>query len=50
MSNPLDDANSDGIWTGSITVAKDGSTVNYKVVTTDALFGYTTVNDSSGDA
>lgn len=50
ISNPLDDADSDGIWTGSITVAKDGSTVNYKVVTTDALSGYSTANDSSGDA
>ena len=50
ISNPLDDSNSDGIWTGSITVAKDGSTVNYKVVTTDSTSGYTTAIDSSGDA
>ena len=41
---------SDGTWTGDLTLAKDGSTVHYKLVTTDATFGYTTVNDSSGDA
>ena len=28
--------------------AKDGSTVQYKLVTTDATSGYTTANDSSG--
>ena len=50
ISNPLADADSDGIWTGSLTIAKDGSTVQYKVVTTDATSGYTTANDSSGDA
>lgn len=50
ISNPLADADSDGIWTGSLTIAKDGSTVQYKVVTTDASSGYTTANDSSGDA
>ena len=50
ISNPLADTNSDGIWTGSITVAKDGSTVQYKVVTTDVTSGYATANDSSADA
>lgn len=50
ISNPLTDADDDGIWTGSITVAKDGSTVQYKVVTTDATSGYATANDSSGNA
>ena len=50
ISNPLDDTDADGIWTGSITVAKDGSTVQYKVVTTDVTSGYATANDSSGDA
>lgn len=50
ISNPLDDTDADGIWTGSITVAKDGSTVQYKVVTTDVTSGYATANDSSADA
>ena len=49
ISNPLTDGDSDGIWTGDVTVAKDGSTVQYKLVTTDATSGYTTANDSSGD-
>jgi hypothetical protein len=50
ISNPLDDTDADGIWTGSITVAKDGSTVQYKVVTTDVTSGYASANDSSADA
>jgi hypothetical protein len=49
ISNPLADGDSDGIWTGDVTVTKDGSTVQYKLVTTDATSGYTTANDSSGD-
>jgi hypothetical protein len=50
ISNPLTDGDSDGIWTGDLTVAKDDSTVQYKLVTTDASSGYTTANDSSGDS
>lgn len=50
ISNPLADGDSDGIWTGDVTVTKDGSTVQYKLVTTDATSGYTTANDSSGDS
>ena len=50
ISNPLTDGDSDGTWTGDVTVAKDGSTVQYKLVTTDAISGYTTANDSSGDS
>ena len=50
ISNPLTDGNSDGTWTGDLTLAKDGSTVQYKLVTTDATSGYTTANDSSGDS
>ena len=50
ISNPLADGDSDGIWTGDVTLTKDGSTVQYKLVTTDATSGYTTANDSSGDA
>ncbi len=49
ISNPLTDGNSDGIWTGDLTLAKDGSTVQYKLVTTDVTSGYTTANDSSGN-
>ena len=50
ISNPLTDGDSDGTWTGDLTLAKDGSTVQYKLVTTDATTGYTTANDSSGDS
>ena len=50
ISNPLDDGDSDGIWTGDLTVTKDDSTVQYKLVTTDSSSGYTTANDSSGDS
>ena len=50
ISNPLTDGDSDGTWTGDLTLAKDGSTVQYKLVTTDATSGYTTANDSSGDS
>ena len=50
ISNPLADGDNDGIWTGDVTVTKDGSTVQYKLVTTDATSGYTTANDSSGDS
>lgn len=50
ISNPLDDTDADGIWTGSLTIAKDGSTVQYKVVTTDVTSGYAIANDSSADA
>ena len=50
VSNPLTDGDSDGTWTGDVTLAKDGSTVQYKLVTTDATSGYTTANDSSGDS
>ena len=49
LSNPLTDGDGDGIWTGDVTVAKDGSTVQYKLATTDAGSGYTTANESSGD-
>lgn len=49
ISDPLADGDSDGIWTGDVTVTKDGSNVQYKLVTTDATSGYTTANDSSGD-
>lgn len=49
ISDPLADGDSDGIWTGDVTVTKDGSTVQYKLVTTDATSGYATANDSSGD-
>ena len=50
ISNPLTDGDSDGTWTGDVTVAKDGSTVQYQLVTTDVTSGYTTANDSSGDS
>ena len=50
ISNPLTDGDSDGTWTGDLTLAKDGSTVQYKLVTTDVTSGYTTANDSSGNS
>lgn len=50
ISNPFTDGDSDGIWTGDVTVAKDGSTVQYQLVTTDVTSGYTNANDSSGDS
>ena len=50
LSNPLTDGDGDGIWTGDVTVAKDGSTVQYKLVTTDVTSGYTSANASSGDS
>ena len=50
ISNPLTDGDSDGTWTGDLTLAKDGSTVQYKLVTTDVTTGYTTANDSSGNS
>ena len=50
ISNPLTDGASDGIWIGDVTLAKDGSTVQYQLVTTDVTSGYTTANDSSGDS
>lgn len=50
ISNPLTDGDSDGIWIGDVTLAKDGSTVQYQLVTTDVTSGYTTANDSSGDS
>lgn len=50
ISNPLSDGDSDGVWTGDLTVAKDDSTVQYKLVTTDVTSGYASANASSGDS
>ena len=50
LSNPLSDADNDGVWTGDVQVDKDGTVVQYKVVTTDNTSGYLTAIDSSADA
>ena len=50
ISDPLSDGDNDGIWTGDVTVNKDGSTVQYKLVTTDVTSGYASANASSGDS
>jgi len=50
LSDPLSDTDNDGVWTGDVQVDKDGTVVQYKVVTTDATSGYLTAIDSSADA
>lgn len=50
LSNPFADDDADGVWEGTLTLAKTTGEVKYKLVTTDPNTGHSTANASTGDA